>query len=111
MLCGIDAIKMRLRWIIRRWPIVGTAYTAMLLGAYIWWALQSPGERFAVVASSSTDVAHLQHVPWLVLPASSIWSGNLIGYWVVVVLLCVGALERLRGTLATLLIGVVAHLV
>jgi hypothetical protein len=111
MQSGIDKDKMRLPRLTRRWPIVGIAYTAMLVGAYIWWILQSPQQRLAVLTDSSTDLAHLQHAPWLVLPASSIWSGNFIAYWAIVVLLCLGALERLRGTLATVLIGVVAHVV
>jgi hypothetical protein len=64
-----------------------------------------------VLSASSTDIAHLERVPWLVLPASSIWSGNLFGYWAVVVLLCVGALERLRGGLVTAVTGAVAHVI
>jgi hypothetical protein len=83
----------------------------MLVGGYIWWALQSSQERSAVLSASSTDLAHLERVPWLVLPASSIWSGNLIAYWAIVVLLSVGALERLRGARNTLVIGLAAHVV
>jgi hypothetical protein len=94
-----------------RLPRVALAYAAMLLGAYVWWALQSPHERVAVLAASSTDVDHLERVPWLVLPASSLWSGHEIGYWAVVVMLCLGALERLRGAVATTALGAVAHVV
>jgi hypothetical protein len=102
---------MRLPRLSRRWPIVGTAYTAMLIGAYCWWILQSPHERLAVLTSSSTDLDHLQRVPWLVLPASSLWSGDHVGYWVIVVLLCVGALEVVRGPVVTLLTGLTAHVI
>jgi hypothetical protein len=92
-----------------RVPRVAIAYVAMLLGAYLWWILQSPHERLAVLAASSTDLDHLEKVPWLVLPASGIWPGQDFGYWAVVVLLCVGALERLRGALTTVVIGAAAH--
>jgi len=93
------------------WPIVGTVYTAMLVGGYLWWILQSQSQRLAVLMDSSTDLAHLERVPWLVLPASSVWSGNDIGWWVVVTLLCLGALELLYGPVMTLVTGIVAHVV
>jgi hypothetical protein len=93
----------------RRWPIVGTAYTAMLVGAYCWWILQSPQQRVAVLMDSSTDLAHLEKAPWQVLPESFVWPGNFIVYWAVVVLLCVGALELVRGPVVTLVTGLVAH--
>jgi hypothetical protein len=95
----------------RRWPIVATAYTAMLLGGYCWWALQTPQQRTAILAASSTDLVHLEHAPWLVLPASSLWSGQPIGYWMVVSLLCLGALELLRGPVRTVLTGALAHVI
>jgi hypothetical protein len=94
-----------------RLPRFAMAYAAILLGAYGWWAMQSPHTRLAVLMGSSTDIAHLERAPWLVLPLSSIWSGDFAGYWVVLVLLCVGALERLRGALTTVLVGVLAHVV
>lgn len=105
---GIELV-MRPGLLTRRWPIVATVYTAMLVGGYAWWILQSAHERTAILQSSSTDLDHLQHVPWLVLPASSVWSGNPIGYWVVVSLLCLGALELIGGPLRTLLTGFAAH--
>jgi hypothetical protein len=86
-------------------------YVLAMLGAYIWWILQSPQSRLSVLVASSTDIAHLERAPWVVLPASSIWSGNMFGYWAVAVLLCLGALEHLRGALATIVLGTVAHLV
>ena len=97
--------------VLRRWPRVATAYVLTLLGAYTWWILQSPHTRLSVLAASSTDLAHLERAPRLVIPASSIWPGDLFGYWAVVVILCVGALERLRGGLVTIVTGAVAHVV
>lgn len=95
----------------RRWPIVGTIYTAMLFGGYLWWVLQSPAQRAAILTDSSTDLAHLERVPWLVLPASSIWSGDDIGWWIGATLLCLGALELVHGPITTVVTGVAAHVV
>jgi hypothetical protein len=108
---GIDLGTMAVLRLFRSWPRVASAYVLTLLGAYIWWVLQSPQARLSVLAASSTDIAHLERAPWVVLPASSIWSGDMFGYWAVVVLLCVGALERLRGGLVTVLTGALAHVV
>jgi hypothetical protein len=94
-----------------RLPRVAVTYVAMLLGAYIWWVLQPPHVRLSVLAASSTDLAHLERVPWLVLPASSIWPGQEFGYWAVVVLLCLGTLERIRGRLVTVVLGAAAHVI
>jgi len=93
----------------QRWPLVGIIYTAMLFGGYLWWVLQPAGQRMSILVDSSTDVAHLERVPWLVLPASSIWSGADIGWWIPVTLLCLGALELTHGWVAPLVTGAVAH--
>jgi hypothetical protein len=97
--------------VVRRCPKVGVAYTAMLFGGYLWWVLQPPAQRLAILADSSTDLAHLEHVPWLVLPASSIWSGGDIGWWLAATLLCLCALEIAHGSVAALVTGAVAHVV
>lgn len=108
---GIDVITMVVLRVLRRWPRVATAYVLTLFGTYVWWVLQSPHTRLSVLAASSTDLEHLEKVPWLVIPASTIWSGNDFGYWAIVVVLCLGALERLYGGVLTLMTGVVAHVV
>jgi hypothetical protein len=102
---------MSLLRLLRRCPKVSIAYTAMLLGAYLWWVLQPPTQRLAVLADSSTDLAHLERVPWLVLPASSIWSGGDIGWWIAATLLCLCALEVAHGSVAAVVTGAVAHVV
>src|SRR3954464_15523813 len=102
---------MALLRLFRRWPRVATGYVLALLGAYIWWILQSPPARLAELAASRTDTAPPQPAPWVGLPASSIWSGNMFGYWAVAILLCLGALERIRGALTTAVLGTVAHVV
>jgi hypothetical protein len=108
---GIEVGRMHPIRFVRRWPVVGIAYTAMLVGGYIWWILQPPARRAWVLAASSTNIVHLEHVPWRVLPASSIWSGDPIGWWVVATLLCLGALEMVRGPVVTIVTGLVAHVV
>jgi hypothetical protein len=50
-------------------------------------------------------------VPWLVLPASSIWSGDNIGWWLAATLLCLCALEVAHGSVAVAVTGFVAHVV
>jgi hypothetical protein len=109
---GIEVRTMSLLLrLVRRSPKVGIAYTAMLLGGYLWWVLQPAGQRMAVLANSSTDLAHLERVPWLVLPASSIWSGDNIGWWLAATLLCLCALEVAHGSVAVAVTGFVAHVV
>jgi hypothetical protein len=109
---GIEVRTMSLRLsLLRRSPKVGIAYTLMLLGAYLWWILQPAGQRMAVLVDSSTDLAHLEKAPWLVLPASSIWSGDNIGWWIGATLLCICALELAHGSLAAVVTGAVAHVV
>jgi hypothetical protein len=93
----------------RRWPVVATAYCGVLVGAYIWWVLQPDRVRDWVLAASSTDLAHLERTPVRVLAASSLWSGHLIGYWLVVTVLSVGVLELVRGPVVTVVTGLVAH--
>ena len=97
--------------LLRRCPKVGIAYTAMLFGGYLWWVLQPATRRISILADSSTDLAHLERVPWLVLPASSIWSGGDIGWWIAATLLCLCALEVAHGSVAAVVIGGLAHVV
>jgi hypothetical protein len=97
--------------LVRRSPKVGIAYTLMLLGGYLWWILQPTGTRNAILAASSTNIAQLERVPWLVLPASSIWSGANIGWWIGATLLCLCALELAHGSIAAVVTGAVAHVV
>jgi len=112
MLGGIEVRTMSLPWsLLRRSPKVGIAYTLMLLGGYLWWVLQPEKQRNAILAASSTDLAHLERVPWLVLPASSIWSGDNIGWWIGATLLCLCALELAHGSVAAVVTGAVAHVV
>jgi hypothetical protein len=96
---------------LRRSPKVGIAYTLMLLGGYLWWILQPAAQRATILAASSTNLAHLERVPWLVLPASSIWSGDNIGWWIGATLLCLCALELAHGSIAAIVTGAVAHVV
>jgi len=98
--------RMRL---LRRCPKVGVAYTAMLFGGYLWWVLQPVARRVSILADSSTDLAHLERAPWLVLPASSIWSGGDIAWWLLAGLLCLCALELAHGPMAVAVTGAVAH--
>src|SRR3954453_6761661 len=103
---GIEVRTMSLPLrVLRRSPKVGIAYTLMLLGGYLWWILQPAAQRAAILAASSTNLAHLERVPWLVLPASSIWSGDNIGWWIGATLLCLCALEMAHGSIAAFVTG------
>ena len=64
--------------------MVAIAYALTLLGAYLWWILQSPQARLLACLLHPAPISpDLEHVPWRRHPASSIWSGtrSATGWW------------------------------
>ncbi len=92
----------------RRTPKVALGYAVMLaLGAVVL-AASSPATHDRLLQASSTDVPHLVHDPWFVLPASAVWMTGLAAYWLPFAVLAVAAVERMLGAAVTaaLVLGV-----
>lgn len=89
---------------------LAVAYAGVLVaGAGVLTALDASAAQ-AVVSRSSTNLAHLGSDPWLVLPASALWSsgGNVV-YWVLLSVLGLGAAEVVLGWRRTLAVAVAVH--
>jgi hypothetical protein len=92
-------------------PWVATTYAAVLLVANGWLELQSQHREQVVLARASTDIAHLVHDAWVVLPESALWTTGYFAYWVVACFVALAMLERLHGPLTTVLVAVAGHVV
>lgn len=96
---------------IRQVPIVPVAYALVLLGTNVWLETSSPGHEHRVLQAMSTDVWHLAHDPWLVVPGSAFFTSGGLPYAIAGALVCMGLLEWEAGLLVTLLVAVSAHLI
>lgn len=94
---------------VRRLPVATASYAALLAAAAAWYSLQSLHRRSLVLAHSSTDIWHLEHDPWVVLPASAVWAVSHPAYWVAAAACCLGVLEHRRGVRVTLAVAAMAH--
>ncbi len=96
---------------LRRPPKVALAYAAVLgLGALVL-AATPPATRERLLDASSTDIPHLLHDPWLVLPASAVWVTGLAAYWLPFSMLAVAAVERMLGAAVTAALVLAVHTV
>jgi hypothetical protein len=94
-----------------RLPIVTLVYSAALLATNGWLETSSARTERSVLVGTSTDLWHLAHTPWTVLPASAFFTRGGLPYALVGCLVCVGLLERQAGSVATLAVGVLGHLI
>ena len=94
-----------------RVPLVAIGYAVVLLATSIWLETSSPGYEHRVLQGMSTDVWHLSHDPWVVLPGSAFFTTGGLPYALAGALVCMGLLEREAGLLVTLLVAVSAHLI
>jgi membrane associated rhomboid family serine protease len=92
-------------------PRVALGYAITLLGTSIWLETSSGHYEHHVLQQMSTDVWHLSHDPWLVLPASAFFTTGGLLYAIAAAIVCMGLLEREAGLLVTLLVAVSAHLI
>ncbi|HEU5034512.1 MAG TPA: rhomboid-like protein [Mycobacteriales bacterium] len=90
---------------------VAVAYAAVLLGVHLWLVGHDVVRRGAIVAAASTDVFHLSHDPWRVLPESAVLARSFIALWLLAALVCVGSLERHYGSLVTAAVAIAGHLI
>jgi membrane associated rhomboid family serine protease len=94
----------------RRVPLVSLGYASVLVAAHFWLESLRPAHRARVLMSTSTDVYHLEHDPWRVLPLSALWAQGWLALWVLAVAICLGLLELSFGALPTLGIAAGGHL-
>jgi len=92
-------------------PRVALGYAVSLLGTSIWLETSSAHYEHHVLQQMSTDVWHLSHDPWLVLPASAFFTTGGLLYAIAAAIVCMGLLEREAGLLVTLLVAVSGHLI
>ena len=94
-----------------RVPWVAVGYAAVLLATSVWLETSSPRYEHRVLLDMSTDLWHLSHDPWVVLPASAFFTAGGLPYALAGALVCMGLLEREAGLLVTVLVAVSAHLI
>ena len=92
-------------------PRVAVGYAVVLLATSIWLETSSGHYEHRVLQQMSTDVWHLSHDPWVVLPGSAFFTTGGLPYALAGALVCMGLLEREAGLLVTLLVAVSAHLI
>ncbi|HET6816815.1 MAG TPA: rhomboid-like protein [Mycobacteriales bacterium] len=92
-----------------RIPIVTAAYAVALFVSNIWLELSAPHTEAHVLYDASTNLHHLTRDPWFVLPASAFFTHAWVMFAVAGVILGVGALERIAGWRAVLVVGITAH--
>ena len=92
-------------------PLLPVAYALVLIGTSVWLETSSPAYERRVLAAMSTDVWHLTHDPWIVVPGSAFFTTGGLPYAIAGALVCMGLLEWESGLLVTLLVAVTAHLI
>jgi hypothetical protein len=91
--------------------VLAISYALAMIATYLWLRQLEPADRQDALQAASTNLAHLGHDPWLVLPVSALFTrGGLIAC-IVGALICVGLLERVAGSWQTLAVAVTGHLV
>jgi hypothetical protein len=94
-----------------RLPRVTLLYAAALLATNIWLEAASPSTEARVLQATSTNIAHLTHDPWFVIPASAFFTRGGLLIALAGCLLCVGVLEMTAGWRLTLAVAVTGHVV
>lgn len=92
-------------------PGVTLAYAAVLLATNIWLETSSPRTEARVLQATSTNIAHLLHDAWFVLPASALFTRGGLPVAIAGCLVCVGLLEISAGRRLTLAVAATGHVV
>ena len=92
-------------------PRVTFGYAAVLLATNIWLESASPRTEARVLQAASTNLAHLTHDPWFVLPASALFTRGGLAVAIAGCIVCVGVLELAAGWRATIVVAATGHLV
>lgn len=92
-------------------PAVAVGYAVALLATNLWLETSSPRTERSVLAHMSTDLWHLLHAPWIVVPASAFFTSGGLPYAIAGSLICVGLLEWRVGSVVTLGVAVSGHVV
>jgi membrane associated rhomboid family serine protease len=94
-----------------RIPVVALGYAGVLLATNVWLETGPASTERRVLASVSTDVAHLGRDPWVVLPASALFTRGGLVFALAGCLVCVGLLEMAVGPRLTVLVAVAGHVI
>ena len=92
-------------------PRVTLIYAAALLATNIWLETSSPQTEARVLQATSTNLAHLAHDPWFVLPASAFFTRGGLAVAIAGCFVCVGLLELMTGWRMTLAVAATGHVV
>ena len=95
----------------RQVPLIPVAYALVLLSTNVWLETSSPRYEHRMLQAMSTDIWHLAHDPWVVVPGSAFFTAGGLPYAIAGALICMGLLEWQAGLLVTLLVAVSAHLI
>lgn len=96
---------------LRQVPLIPVAYALVLLGTSVWLETSSPGYEHHVLQSMSTDLWHLTHDPWVVVPGSAFFTAGGLPYALAGAVVCMGLLEWQAGLFVTALVAVSGHLI
>lgn len=94
-----------------RLPRLAIAYAVALLATNVWLETSSASYEQRVLQSMSTNVWHLIHDPWVVVPASAFFTTGGLPYALAGALVCMGLLEMQIGWVVTVLVAVSGHLI
>jgi hypothetical protein len=90
-------------------PLLTVGYATAIVATSVWLETSTARTESRVMQATSTNIAHLTHDPWFVLPASAfITRGGLLAA-IAGCLLCVGLLELSVGHRLTLAVAATGH--
>jgi rhomboid family protein len=90
-------------------PVLTLSYAPALLATNLWLESSPPRTEARVLQAASTNLFHLSHDPWLVLPASAFFTRGGLAAALAGCLLCVGVLEMAAGRRLALAVAVTGH--